>query len=283
MVTDTIERIGNSVIQHGRNNQRIYLMKSSTEDLPGLIYQLDKLAEKNNYSKIFAKIPASQRSIFGQNGYQVEASVPNLFNGIEEGLFLGKYPIGVRGIEKKGDLVKDILDKAKAKQGLVSGICLAECTCRPLFSEDMDQAASLYRFTFASYPFPIHNPEYLRSTMDHIAYYGVWSEGQLVAVSSAEIDFENSNAEMTDFATHPDSQGKGLASFLLARMETDMKDRQIATLYTIARAYSYGMNITFAKNGYFFSGTLTNNTQISGNLESMNVWHKLIPAAFDRL
>jgi putative beta-lysine N-acetyltransferase len=282
-MTDTVEKIGNSIIQHGRNNQRIYLMKSSTEDLPGLIYQLDELAERDNYSKVFAKVPASQRSIFVQNAYQVEASVPSLFNGTEEGLFLAKYPIGERGVEKKEALVNDILEKAKAKQGLVSGICLAECTCRPLFSEDMDQAAGLYRFTFASYPFPIHDPEYLRSTMDHIAYYGVWSEGQLVALSSAEIDFENSNAEMTDFATHPDFQGKGLASFLLARMETDMKDRQIATLYTIARAYSYGMNITFAKNGYLYCGTLTNNTQISGNLESMNVWYKLLPSAFDRL
>jgi hypothetical protein len=34
------------------------------------------------------------------------------------------------------------------------------------------------------------------------------------------------------------------------------------------------MNITFAKNGYEFCGTLTNNTDISGGLESMNVWFK---------
>ena len=34
------------------------------------------------------------------------------------------------------------------------------------------------------------------------------------------------------------------------------------------------MNITFAKLGYDFGGTLTRNTQISGDLESMNVWYK---------
>jgi len=281
-MTDTVEKIGKSTIQHGRNNQRIYLMNSSADDLPGLIFRLDELAVAKNYSKIFVKIPSSQRDIFIQNGYHVEASAPGLFNGKEQGLFLGKYPINDRGIEKQNDLVNDILEKAKAKQGLVSGIGLVDCTCRPLFSEDMDQAASLYRLVFASYPFPIDDPDYLRSTMDHIVYYGVWSEGQLVALSSAEIDYENANAEMTDFATHPGYQGNGLASFLLARMETDMKDRQIATLYTIARAYSYGMNITFAKNGYFYCGTLTNNTQISGNLESMNVWYKLLPAALER-
>lgn len=282
-MTDTVEKIGHSVVQHGRNNQRVYLMKSYSDDLPGLIVKLDGLAATNNYSKIFAKIPAKQKDLFLQNGYQVEALVPGLFNGEEQGLFLGKYPISERGIETQPDLVNDILEKAKTKQGLVSGIGLSDCTCRPLFADDLDEAASLYRFIFDSYPFPIDDPDYLRSTMDYIVYYGVWFAGQLVAVSSAEIDYENANAEMTDFATHPDYRGKGLANFLLDRMEIDMKDRQIATLYTIARAYSYGMNITFAKNGYVFSGTLTNNTQIFGNLESMNVWYKLLPVALESM
>jgi hypothetical protein len=46
------------------------------------------------------------------------------------------------------------------------------------------------------------------------------------------------------------------------------------TLYTIARSHSAGMNITFAKKGYLFGGTLINNTDISGKIESMNVWYK---------
>jgi hypothetical protein len=45
-------------------------------------------------------------------------------------------------------------------------------------------------------------------------------------------------------------------------------------LYTIARAISVGMNITFARCGYDFGGTLVNNTQIAGRIESMNVWYK---------
>lgn len=32
--------------------------------------------------------------------------------------------------------------------------------------------------------------------------------------------------------------------------------------------------VTFARNGYTFSGTLLNNTDISGSIESMNVWYK---------
>jgi hypothetical protein len=45
-------------------------------------------------------------------------------------------------------------------------------------------------------------------------------------------------------------------------------------MFTIARARSTGMNVTFAKNGYSFAGTLINNTNISGRIESMNVWYK---------
>ena len=53
-----------------------------------------------------------------------------------------------------------------------------------------------------------------------------------------------------------------------------MRQKNMRTAYTIARAISPGMNITFAKAGYKFSGTLINNTNISGGIESMNVWYK---------
>jgi len=276
-MNDAIEKVGKSAIQHGQHNQRIYLMKSDVEDLSYLLGHLEELADQQNYSKIFAKIPASQLPPFLSYGYEVEASVPGLFNGLERGVFLGRYKDSDRKKEKHPDLVKEVLDSARDKQGLVFCPEDANCVCRPLFADDMEDAAAIYRSVFQSYPFPIHDPQYLRSTMDNITYYGIWVNEQLVALSSAEVDYENGHAEMTDFATLPEFRGKGYANLLLARMEADMRDKQIPALFTIARAYSHGMNITFAKNGYSFSGTLTNNTQISGKLESMNVWHKLLP------
>lgn len=53
-----------------------------------------------------------------------------------------------------------------------------------------------------------------------------------------------------------------------------MQARGIHTAYTIARATSFGMNIVLAKMHYAYGGTLYNNTQIGGQLESMNVWPK---------
>ena len=46
------------------------------------------------------------------------------------------------------------------------------------------------------------------------------------------------------------------------------------TYFSIARSLSAAMNITFAKNGYRYGGTLGNNTNIAGRIESMNIWYK---------
>jgi len=61
---------------------------------------------------------------------------------------------------------------------------------------------------------------------------------------------------------------------LLNSMEAEMKDKDIITAYTITRSFSTGINITFAKNKYQFSGLLINNTNFNGQIESMNVWYK---------
>jgi putative beta-lysine N-acetyltransferase len=146
-----------------------------------------------------------------------------------------------------------------------------------MHSEDASLMAELYRQVFATYPFPIHDETYLRQTMEtNVIYFGIWEEDGLIALASAEIDRSGKNAEMTDFATRPDCRGRGLANYLLAQAEAAAEKLGIKTAYTIARAYSAGMNITFARNGYTFSGTLTHNTQISGKLESMNVWYKAL-------
>ena len=46
--------------------------------------------------------------------------------------------------------------------------------------------------------------------------------------------------------------------------------------YTIARATSYPINRVFSGAGYKYGGRLTNNTNICGSIESMNVWYKYL-------
>ena len=146
---------------------------------------------------------------------------------------------------------------------------------RRCIPEDAPRMSEIYTEVFPSYPFPVHDPEYLRQTMrENVVYFGVERNGLMVGLSSAEIDTTQKNAEMTDFATLPDLRGQGLARRLLLRMEDCMLRRGLRTLYTIARAASAGMNTVFARCGYHFGGTLVNNTNIAGRIESMNVWYR---------
>lgn len=269
-MTDSIIKIGDSVIQHGSLNNRVYLMKTCGTDIKNLIDSLNQLAIKHSYTKIFAKIPEKELDMFLREGYIIEAQFPGLF-------FLSKYYSEDRAIERCAEKIQDIINIALSRRSevisqLPKDFSIISCTL-----ENADKMSALYKKVFESYPFAIDEPEYIIRTMqENVNYYSITHDNKLVALSSSEINFEHNNAEMTDFATLPEYRGHNLSLHLLLYMESQMQAQGIKTLYTIARALSYGMNITFAKAGYAFAGTLTNNTNICGNFESMNVWYKLL-------
>jgi len=274
---DTITTLGNSLIQHGPFNQRIYLQKLSEQDFPEIIGNLDALATEKGYTKIFAKIPAYAKESFLHNNYEIEATIPEFYSGQQPVYFMGKYFSSTRKRIPNEDEIKKVLLTAQAKQEHkpVQIITPKNMNYRKCAETDCQQMAALYQAVFTTYPFPIQDPAYIRKTMkDNITYWGVWHHERLIAVASAETDYQAGNTEMTDFATLSAFRGENLSSLLLYALENYIRDAGIKTAYTIARSISYGMNITFAKKGYTYCGTLPNNTNISGGLESMNVWYK---------
>lgn len=274
-MTDVIEHQGQSRLQHGPLNDRIYLMKLDPGDFPGIVSDLENLAHEHSYSKIFAKVPEEFRDPLLEYGYLEEGRVPRFYGGQKTAVFVSKFLASWRGMATEQQRLHDVLAAAEAKQSDVSTYGSAQLQAVELGPEHAEQTARLYDTVFDSYPFPIYDPAYIRETMhSHVRYFGVFDREQLVALASSEIDAVGQNVEMTDFATLPEYQGKGLAGFLLAHMETVMREAGLFTAYTIARAVSYGMNITFARAGYVYGGTLINNTNIAGNLESMNIWYK---------
>jgi len=277
-MSDKIERLGNSHIQHGTFNDRIYLMKLSCRDYPDIVNRLNDLAQYHGYSKIFAKVPESTGSLFRKNDYKVEARIPSFYNGEETGLFMGKFLQKGRQNSSDHEMIQSVLKTAEEKAALADSPTLPEPMqwriCRP---DDAEEMAEAYRRIFETYPFPIRDPDYLRETMDgNVVYFAVECEGKIVSLASSEMHKEDRHVEMTDFATLPEYRRNGLATFLLSVMEEEMRRQGLKLSYTIARAISYGMNITFSRMGYCYSGTLLNNTNISGRLESMNVWHKFL-------
>jgi putative beta-lysine N-acetyltransferase len=274
-MADVIEKLRNSLIQHGKDSDRVYLMKLAPAEASRVVERIAQMAEANDYGKLFAKIPADAAAPFVQAGYIEEARIPRFYDGRIDGLFMSRFCKPQRRFISEDDrsAIDKTLQLAEAKQHDEAN--RPQYDARRLDERDTDALAALYRTVFPSYPFPIFDPSYLKQTMrTHIAYYGIAGTDGLVAASSAEMDREAGAVEMTDFATDPAHRGKGLAVSLLERMEADMSELGIATAYTIASAISVGMNITFGRCGYHFAGTLINNTQISGRIESMNVWYK---------
>lgn len=277
-MNDLIVKLGNSLLQHGKFNDRVYLMKLAREDYPQILGDLENLALQHGYTKIFAKVPAFAKGEFIEKGYREEALIPRLNNGKEDVYFLGKYFSKEREKDILAGETKQVLNTVKQKAGFAEPAGLPRgMTGKICDKSDIFAMAQVYQTVFETYPFPIQDPQYLAKTMDeNVIYFGLSCEGKLAALASTEMDLQSQSVEMTDFATLPAYRGKALAAFLLQWMEAEMTKKEIKVAYTIARAVSCGMNITFARGGYRFSGTLINNTNISGNLENMNVWYKFL-------
>lgn len=274
MQPDRIVHMGNSLVQHGPANDRVYLMKLDERDMPEIISEMERTARENGYSKLFAKVPATGVAWFAARGFVNEARVPHMHQGRNAGCFMSKYLDSERRKPADPDLLHDVLEVADSKAGSLGS--QPDCSgVIPLGPDNAEEMGKLYGSVFKTYPFPIHEPEFICDSMaSGTVFYGIREQGRLTAVASAEIDSTWKCAEMTDFATSPESRGNGAAGKILTCLEQDMLDRGIMTAYTIARAGSHGMNIVFSRAGYNFAGTLVNNTQIGGTLESMNVWYK---------
>ena len=276
-MSDRIESLGASTVQHGPLNDRVYLMHLAPGDGEEIVERLGRLADRGGRSKVFAKVPTGRAAWFTSQGYVIEAEIPPGPGGEEGLVFVSRFVDPARGIPRDGAAVAAVLERARvdraggAAPALPPGMVEA-----PGGTEDAEAIARLYGAVFESYPFPIHEPDFIRRSMDGGVRYVLIRtlEGRLVAVSSAEPAGGGEMLEMTDFATAPDFRGQGLARRLLATMVRDAHGRGIPLSFTIARAVSAGMNLTFHRGGYRFAGTLVNNTNISGGLESMNVWYR---------
>ena len=90
-LSDTIEKIGHSLVQHGKYNDRIYLLKLNAADFPAVINTLEEVRRNNGYTKIFAKVPARYAVSFIASGFALEAFIPGFFSDGFNSFFLSKF------------------------------------------------------------------------------------------------------------------------------------------------------------------------------------------------
>ncbi len=263
-----------SKLAHDQASSRIYLMDFHSEDFPHIIPYLDQEALKNNFTKIFAKVPATYLPSFINAGYETEAWIPGFYNNTTDAFFIAKYFSADRRLPEKEamEAFQQLLfqQTPSFKTGSAKGYFL-----KTLGEEEVFNMTKLFKKVFLSYPFPIFDTDYLvKSMRAESRYFGVFYSGELVALSSAEYNHRYQHAEMTDFAVSTEHRGRKLALRLLNFMEQELGQTGCQTFYTIARLHSLPMNKVFMNLGYSYCGTLVNNTQIAGNIESMNVWYK---------
>lgn len=280
---DTVVRLGDTLVQHGPFSDRVYVMKMAEGPVSETLDQLDALVAREGYGKVVVKARAPHRAAFEDRGYRLEATVPGFFGRDQPALFLGKFIDAARAVDARADVVRQVLSTARGAASGRTDPTLAEARAtlpggwviREPGSEEAPSLASFYGTVFRSYPFPIDDPEHIRAAMSGgTRFFAVVEGDRLVAASSMEPGGAPRVVEMTDFATLSDHRGSGLATHLLGHMDAEAEAAGVRVAFTIARATSFGMNITFARRGYEYGGTLVNNTQISGGIESMNVWFK---------
>jgi len=273
---DKILKLGDTLLQHGPLNDRVYIMKVKGNRTSDIVDIARELASENGYTKIFAKIPLDLVDEFCDQGFEIEASIPRFVEGDKGLAFASVFLDDYREILKEPPTITRV-KTAGLKAALVptDRDLPDEYTLKEARQEDCQDLAALYGKVFPTYPFPIDDKDFLLDNLNsHVRYFLIHRDSELVAASAAEMDLHSATVEMTDFATLPEHRGHGFAQILLDRMEQALDTGKVRTAFTIARAVSYGMNITFGRAGYAYSGTLRNNTNISGRIESMNVWHK---------
>jgi len=279
MENDKIETIGKSVIQHGYNNDRIYLMKIQPDDIESVVQRIIDLQDAYKYGKVFLKIPESLSVFFKQLNLLEEARIPKFYQETEDGLFLSGFNDPKRARDEGYEEIQKNLYQLLMQKESSSFRELkpTNVKMRRAKLEDLPYICALYRSVFETYPFPIYELNYLKKCINEgIKFFiGVTSTG-VVAAGSCEIDFVASSVEMSDLAVDPEFRGCGLSIQILSYMEEQMKEEGVKTSYTICRGESLPVNRLFSGSHYNFAGTLIKNTNICGKFESMNVWFKLL-------
>lgn len=257
-------------------NRRLKVVDYEADDYTAMIKRMAYLAEANDFDKIFVKAGKSDFQRFLSHGYIMEGVLRYYFRG-EDAFVLSRFSSPTR---MQSDV---LLEEGELIEGLIYGTPPLE-VIPPLEDgieiiragmKQIPDLVTIYRSVFETYPSPLANPDFIKSTMERNCVYRLAvRDGQALAAASADIGLKHSNAEMTDCATEPAAQGHGLMKHILIALENDLQERGIMTAYTLARGMSVGMNRVFYRLGYEFSGRLINNCDIQGQYEDMNIWVK---------
>jgi beta-lysine N6-acetyltransferase len=255
-------------------NHRL-IVKDYRGNVLSLVTTCADIIKKNSFSKLIIHAKKEDFSQFLENGFILEAVFEKYFNG-SDAYAVTKYFELSRSQShhwlKEDEILSNVLSLSLLQQELDVPDQLLLKKAAP---SDAKKLASLYQQVFQIYPTPLHDAEYIESTIRKENIFYFFEKDQL-AVSAASADINNDfyHAELTDCATLPEYRKHGLMKILLMKLEEELKKQHIFCSFSIARSLSFGMNAAFYQLGYKYSGRMTNNCYIFDKMEDMNVWVK---------
>ena len=276
---EIIENIDGALVYHGIMHNRIYFSEADNVNLDNLLQKIKDLAKKKRYEKILGKASEKELNVLKSKGFIMEAKIPGLYHGSVDGYFLAEYPNKQRYANDEKNLktiatVKTIAKAANSSHSNSYFEMPVDFIIEKLTSSEFESLEDLYQKAYKYHPHQIKDATYFSKLKElNHQFYGLFQNGELLVSAILSINETESNMEIVDFITHPNYRGQNLSYFLVQEIKQQMDDLKCKTVYTMVRATSYGLNITFSKHGFLLAGTLTNNCKVLDTMESMNVWY----------
>ncbi|WP_077213673.1 putative beta-lysine N-acetyltransferase [Bacillus dakarensis] len=244
-------------------------------DLMKGLEKAEEIAKELKLEKLIVKGRKEQFMLLLERGFQAEAAIDKYFLGSDCYFFCKYFSIERSNNEqllKENEILKNVQQLERI--GLTNDHP-KQYELKLIEKDDAEKLAVLYQQVFKIYPTPLHDPEYIKKTIEEgTIYYAFQVGNEIVSAASAEVNTFYKNAEMTDCATLPQHRKHGLMKILLEKLEDRLVEDGVYCSYSIARALSFGMNSALHGLGYQYRGRLTNNVFIYDKLENMNVWVK---------
>lgn len=238
------------------------------------IYNFIDIAKENKLSKVICFVDKENYTTFLEAGFVQEGYINSYYNGNTAfcmSYFTDLNRFNITNQKEENQILQKIMlscKKPSSKKNLDFKIKTATI-------DDIEKMIILFKNTFSTYPSPVLSEGFLKKCINsNVLYKVAYLENELIGIASADIDYANSNAEITDCATNIDYRGNGILSSLINELEKELKEKGIITAFSLCRAIHPSINYVLYKHNYTYCGRLNSNCNICSNYEDMNIWTK---------
>lgn len=255
-------------------NRRLIVHACNWRDVVPFAAELFESCRENHLDKLIVQAQESDWETLLSLGFVMEGKIESFFSG-QPVYYMSKFFSEERQLSQAWMVEEEILEGVllDRKPQKVKPLAPSWTVSRAQRS-DLAEMVELFDKVFDTYPSPLTDPVYLAKSMENDIFVIIRDGKRIISAAGAEIDRTAGNAEMTNCATLPEYRRYGLMNHIFAKLEAELAKEQIRSLFSIARAKSYGMNRVLVQHGYAYCGRLVNNCDICGGFEDMNLWAK---------